>query len=280
MVGDPSSPLPEFNPKRSVRSRPLEGEVLPPTVRIKAAEASPPPPPGAAPPYRLRLSTALAAGGATLAVLVGLLGGAYAFLSSRHGADAEEATFALARLQDEVARLRAGVDTLHPATDLARQEEAVRAVKRSVDGLKAELDALRSNSQTALAQVSAKLDKPDPSPRLSDIAARLDRIEKQVSSPIATGSITPPPRPAPAAAQQTVATQTVEKPAPKSVTLGNWVLRDVYDGIALVEAREGGVREVAPGEFLPGAGEVRSIERRGRAWVVVTSRGIIDNATW
>ncbi len=31
-----------------------------------------------------------------------------------------------------------------------------------------------------------------------------------------------------------------------------------------------------PGEYVPGVGEIRSIERRGRNWVVVTSRGIIQ----
>ncbi len=71
------------------------------------------------------------------------------------------------------------------------------------------------------------------------------------------------------------------KPVPaKPATVDGWVLRDVYDGMALVEARRGGLREIAPGEYLPGAGEVRSIERRGRSWVVLTSRGIIENGTW
>ena len=185
-------------------------------------------------------------------------------------------------LRDDLGQLKSGVDTLRSSPDLARQEEAVRSLKKSVDTLKAELDTLRANNSSALAQLNTKLDKTgnDPAPKLSDIAARLDRIEKQVSSPAATGSIAAPVRAAPAPVQQTIQAQTVDKPLPKPITLGNWIVRDVYDGIALVEGREGGVREVAPGEFLPGAGEVRSIQRRGRAWIVVTSRGIIDNATW
>ena len=54
------------------------------------------------------------------------------------------------------------------------------------------------------------------------------------------------------------------------------MLRDVYGGVALLEGRSGGLREVAPGEYVPGVGEIRSIERRSRGWVVVTSRGIIQ----
>ena len=61
----------------------------------------------------------------------------------------------------------------------------------------------------------------------------------------------------------------------KPATIDGWLLRDVYGGVALVEGRAG-LREVAPGEYVPGVGEIRSIERRGRSWVVVTSRGLIQ----
>ena len=63
---------------------------------------------------------------------------------------------------------------------------------------------------------------------------------------------------------------------PRPATVDGWLLRDVYGGVALVEGRAGGLREVAPGEYVPGVGEIRSIERRGRGWVVVTSRGLIQ----
>jgi hypothetical protein len=57
----------------------------------------------------------------------------------------------------------------------------------------------------------------------------------------------------------------------------NWVVRDVHDGIALVESPRGSI-EVAPGAIIPGAGTVKSIERRGGGWIVITSRGLIDSA--
>ena len=191
---------------------------------------------------------------------------------------------ALARLQQDLGTLKSGVEALQPANDATRQDETIRQLKKSVDTLKSELEAQRTVSSTALAQLSAKLDKPDrdPAPKLGEIAARLDRIEKQVASPASTGSIAVPAKPATLAVapQPVSAALTPDKPLPKPATIGNYVVRDVYDGIALVEGRSGGIREVAPGEFLPGAGEVRSIERRGRAWIVVTSRGIIDTTTW
>jgi hypothetical protein len=56
-----------------------------------------------------------------------------------------------------------------------------------------------------------------------------------------------------------------------------WILREVYDGAALVEGRNRRLYEVAPGGVVPGVGRVESIERRGRAWVVLTDKGFIGS---
>jgi hypothetical protein len=61
----------------------------------------------------------------------------------------------------------------------------------------------------------------------------------------------------------------------KERLIEDWILRDVDDGMALIESRRGRVREVVPGETVPNAGRVESIERRGKTWVVVTSKGVI-----
>ncbi len=60
-------------------------------------------------------------------------------------------------------------------------------------------------------------------------------------------------------------------------TLKSFILRDVFDDKALVESRDG-ITLVAPGSTLEGAGEVLAIQRRGDAWVVTTSKGIITAA--
>jgi hypothetical protein len=184
--------------------------------------------------------------------------------------------------------------------------------------LSTKIDKTDHDPSQKLAEIMARLDKLDREPKdksseaasqkLSDVAARLERIERQVSSPSPAAYIpvapqhlaaTPPPRSSsasavpisveapkppvkPAAKPETSVVAAVDPKAlpAKQPTLDGWVLRDVYDGMALVEAREGGLREIAPGEFLPGAGEIRSIERRGRSWVVLTSRGVIQNSVW
>ena len=60
-----------------------------------------------------------------------------------------------------------------------------------------------------------------------------------------------------------------------AVTLPGFVLRDVFDGKALVESRSA-LTLVAPGSTLEGAGQVLSIERRGDVWVVTTTTGVIS----
>ena len=45
-------------------------------------------------------------------------------------------------------------------------------------------------------------------------------------------------------------------------------MRDVYNGVALVENARGSL-EVALGDTIPGAGTVKSIERRGGGWIVI-----------
>ncbi len=260
---------------------------------------------------------------------------------------AEASAQALQRLEDEVARLQGSVDSLRTSADVARQDEPLRGLRRSVDGLKQEIDQVKASSGANLAQLSTRIEKADhdPAPKLAEIMARLDkldrdppakvsdasaqklaevqsrleRVEKQVSSPATTGSLPPASRSAlppvvpipvsapmasasppvklasvkadlatrPAAASSLPSTPTapvartvVAKTDAAPVKSASYVLREVYDGLALVEARGGDLREVAPGEYLPGMGEVRSIERRGHNWVVLTSRGAIENGTW
>jgi len=67
-------------------------------------------------------------------------------------------------------------------------------------------------------------------------------------------------------------------PAAKPVSaepVDGWVLREVYNGSALVESRSRGLYEVMPGNIIPGVGRVEAIERRGARWVVVTDKGFI-----
>jgi len=58
----------------------------------------------------------------------------------------------------------------------------------------------------------------------------------------------------------------------KPQVIAGWVVRDVYEGVALVEGRRGQM-EVVPGVSIPGAGVVKSIDRHGGGWTVTTTKG-------
>jgi hypothetical protein len=53
-----------------------------------------------------------------------------------------------------------------------------------------------------------------------------------------------------------------------------WVLRDVANGVALIEGRQG-IFEVYAGDPIPGLGRIDAIRKQDGHWVVVTSRGLI-----
>ena len=53
-----------------------------------------------------------------------------------------------------------------------------------------------------------------------------------------------------------------------------WVLRDIANGGALIEGRQG-IFEVYAGDPVPGLGRVDAIRKQDGKWVVVTSRGLI-----
>jgi hypothetical protein len=94
-----------------------------------------------------------------------------------------------------------------------------------------------------------------------------------------TKPVQPPLSPVKAQPQVVASRQTPAAPvsSEKSQSIANWVVRDVYDGIALVEGPHGAI-EVIEGETIPGVGTVKSIERRGSGWIVMTSRGQLDSA--
>ena len=55
------------------------------------------------------------------------------------------------------------------------------------------------------------------------------------------------------------------------------MVRDVYQGVALIEGRRGTL-EVVPGVGIPGAGVVKSIDRHGGGWTVTTTKGVVAYA--
>jgi hypothetical protein len=105
----------------------------------------------------------------------------------------------------------------------------------------------------------------EPGKKFSALEARFDKFEGQITTTLNNLSTKPTAAAAPAAAESNRKTEPVD----------GWVLREVYNGSALVESRNRRLYEVMPGGMLPGVGRVESIERRGARWVVLTDKGFI-----
>jgi tetrahydromethanopterin S-methyltransferase subunit G len=162
---------------------------------------------------------------------------------------------------------------------------------RSAD-IAARLDKLEKKTAapatpaSEFAEVVARLDKLEkrvalaaaPASELADITTRLNKLEKRVA---VTAAISAKPLP-PATPKQSMlmaraepsASNEIARPDSSKPLLRDYSVEDVQDGVAVVDSRYG-QQQVAPGDFIPGAGRVLRIERRGGDWVVLTSLGVI-----
>jgi hypothetical protein len=137
-----------------------------------------------------------------------------------------------------------------------------------------------------IADVVARLDKLEkraavlaaPASEIADITTRLNKLEKRAAVPAASSA-----RPLSPATPKDSSLMAGEEPSTSNETarpdnpgplLRDYSVEGVRDGVAVVDSRYG-PQEVARGDFIPGAGRVLRIEKRGGDWVVVTSRGVI-----
>ncbi|HET6378330.1 MAG TPA: YidB family protein [Methylocella sp.] len=250
-------------------------------------------------PQRAALLGPFTAHGSRAALAVAVLGLAFAagWRGSGHWS-------ALPQMAEDIKALKAGVETLRAGQiESQKNAAALQDVMARLDALQSEAAAAAASSTGKIEQVQRELDA-----KLSQAAARLDRIERQASLPATATPLSASPssgdhgiqRSARNAVPQTKrpledapgmnamagradalgpaqipAAPGFQRGLPQLIT--NWVVRGVYGGIALVESPHGTI-EVAPGGIIPGAGRVLSIERRGRGWIVITSRGVVDSA--
>src|SRR5271166_832348 len=179
------------------------------------------------------------------------------------------------KMADDISALKANVDALRVSVAQGQAAKDQHGLEKSVDALKAKLDAVKTETSGAFAELSNKVDHLQRDPAIKQMAERLDRIEKQTALP--TGSIGPKSEAAAQNRSPSLQAKTVPaaEPQKRLSLITAWVVRGVYDGVALVENARGSI-EVALGDEIPGAGTVKSIERRGGGWIVITSRGLVD----
>jgi hypothetical protein len=198
---------------------------------------------------------------AVLAAVAGALGGALATAGLGHFAGADKAASNNLVLEASVARIDADL--------LALKASVEHTSKLGISQFNKTSDRL-DKVEKAQAEPAARLAK------LSDAVDKLRAAPAAVATaPVAakevTGSISPP--------ATAVVAAPVPLPAPRPElarlpTVEGWVLRDVANGVALIEGRQG-IFEVYAGDPVPGLGRVDAIRKQDGRWVVVTSKGLV-----
>jgi hypothetical protein len=197
-----------------------------------------------------------------LAAVAGALGGAVATASLGHfGGDntASVANHGLDNhaLEASVARLDADIQALKVGADHASKLGMTQFNKTSERLDKVEKAQLEPAAK--LARLSEAVEKLHATPPVAAAAAAPAAARET------TGSISPP----------TTAPATAPKAeVARLPTVEGWTLRDVINGSALIEGRQG-IFEVYAGDPVPGLGRIDAIRRQDGHWVVVTSKGLI-----
>ncbi|MGO8798839.1 MAG: hypothetical protein ACLQJL_07105 [Roseiarcus sp.] len=185
----------------------------------------------------------------------------------------------------EAARRDETADLRRTAAELKSGLTGARDANAALAQLGARLDRLEHDQDSRIEKLGERVDH-DATTRNADFAARLEKIERKLATPVVvslappqSAPAVPPPKPPVVAAAigSNVSRETTGSIAPVRPLIRGWVVREVQDGMAFVEGPYG-YREISPGEYLPGAGRVERIERHGSDWQVVTSLGTINSA--
>lgn len=205
-----------------------------------------------------------------------------------------------ARLSSDIAQLHRILADLRASTDTARKEATGRS--GALGERFAQLDKNLTAKNAALGERLEQVER-EQNARIASLAAQIDRRSAAVTKaePTQTGSLaetrslepkTVEPKVVEAKVTDVKAVETKladakladVKPkasgSEKPPVIDAWAVREVYDGMAILENRRHRLLEIGPGEVLPGFGRVEGVERRGRDWVVVTRQGIVTPQAW
>lgn len=180
------------------------------------------------------------------------------------------ASIAIAAALGSVAGALAGAALMRPAPEAESVPTMnANALNKTLTQLSADLSSLKATLDTSSKATSTQLSK---------ISERVERAEKaQADVAQKTARLLETPKStaqAPAQIPSDVTGSIVEKQPVRPAIVEGWVIRDIFDGRAMVESRYG-IFEVSPGAPLPGLGKVESVRRQDGRWVVVTPKGLI-----
>ncbi len=144
----------------------------------------------------------------------------------------------------------------------------ITQLSAEVASLKASID---NNAKAANAQMAKIVDRVDraqsePASRVQKLSELMEKLERRSAAA---------PAPALAAAAPEVTGSIAPKQQDRPAVVAGWVVREVFNGRAVIENERLGFYEVVPGANLPGVGRVETIRRQDGRWVVVTPKGLI-----
>jgi hypothetical protein len=196
-----------------------------------------------------------------LAAVAGALGGAVATASLGHFGGGDTTSVAN-----------------HPVEANHALEASVARLDADIQALKVGADHASKLGMTQFNKTSERLDKVEkaqlePAAKLARLSEAVEKLH--ATPPVAAAAAATPP----AAAKEVTGSISPPAAAPKVEvarlpTLEGWSLRDVVDGGAVIEGRQG-IFEVYAGDPVPGLGRIDAIRRQDGHWVVVTSKGLI-----
>jgi len=151
-----------------------------------------------------------------------------------------------------------------PVMNPGALKETLARISADIATLKGGLDTAGKNTASQLARFSERIDRTEkaqaePSAKIAKLSEAVERLERKADDGVVTGSIAP-------------------KQQARAGVVDGWVLREIYDGRALVE-NQFAIFEVGPGSQLPGLGRVETIRRQDGRWIVVTAKGIIVSSS-
>jgi hypothetical protein len=194
-----------------------------------------------------------------LATVAGAIGGALATSAlTRPSAGAE--TAGNAALEAAVARIDADITALKASVEQT-SKMAVSQFNKTGDRLD-KVEKAQAEPAAKLAKLSEAVDKlraaPVPAPMpVAAVPAAPKEVTGSIAPPASTAAATPP-----------------KVEVARLPKVEGWILRDVGNGGALIESRQG-IFEVYAGDPVPGLGRIDAIRKQDGRWVVVTSKGLI-----
>ncbi len=204
-----------------------------------------------------------------LATVAGALGGALATAGLGHLLSSGETVVASANtgaLEASIARIDADIVALKAGVEHT-SKVATGQFNKTSDRLD-KVEKAQVEPAAKLAKLSEAVEKLRAAPVPAPVAAAAPVPARDV-----TGSV---PQPAAVATASPAAAVALAKPdVGRLPKVEGWVLRDVSNGGALIEGRQG-IFEVYAGDPVPGLGRVDAIRKQDGKWVVVTSKGLIS----